>query len=315
MNDKISIVVPVFNTESHLTKCLTSILSQTHSNIEVLLINDGSTDKSGTICDEFANNDSRVKVFHKENGGVSSAKNIGLNHSTGDYVGFVDSDDWIASDMYEVLLSALKFSKADISVARYYKTNEDDDELSEVVNMHQINNPVSTKDMVLYPLMRDFYLGFCGYMCNKLFSARLFEQGKMCFREDIRYGEDVLLYTQIVLSNNCTGVYVDKPLYYYLQRNTAASKSRSVEFRKNILKVYKCVEQLLDENGYGEDSFWARGFYCYHVSVIAEIALETGVIDVFQEMQKQINAHFDDYRKTNLHFPNKLERMRKILEQ
>mgnify|MGYP003408173130 CR=1 FL=1 len=97
---KISIIVPVYNTERYLSKCIDSILSQSFTVFELLLINDGSKDNSGTICDQYAVNDSRVRVFHKENGGVSSARNLGLENARGEWVTFVDSGDWIARTMY-----------------------------------------------------------------------------------------------------------------------------------------------------------------------------------------------------------------------
>lgn len=98
---KISIIVPVYNTERYLSKCIDSILSQSFTDFELLLINDGSLDYSGAICDQYAANDSRVTVFHKENGGVSSARNLGLDNARGEWVTFVDSDDWIARTMYQ----------------------------------------------------------------------------------------------------------------------------------------------------------------------------------------------------------------------
>lgn len=112
---EISIIVPVYKVEPYLRKCLDSILAQTFTNFEVILVDDGSPDNSGKICDEYAIKDSRVRVIHKENGGLSSARNAGIDIAQGKYLGFVDSDDYIAEDMYEVLYENLKFYDADIS--------------------------------------------------------------------------------------------------------------------------------------------------------------------------------------------------------
>lgn len=114
--DKISIIVPIYNVELYLRRCLDSILNQTYSNLEIILVDDGSTDKSGKICDEYAKNDSRIKVIHKNNGGLSDARNEGLKIARGKYVGFVDSDDWIELDMYECLYDMLQKFDADISI-------------------------------------------------------------------------------------------------------------------------------------------------------------------------------------------------------
>jgi glycosyltransferase involved in cell wall biosynthesis len=116
----ISIIIPVYNVEKFLRKCLTSVIEQTFSDIEILLIDDGSTDKSGIICDEYAKIDKRIKVFHKKNGGLSSARNFGIDNATGDYLGFVDSDDYIERDMYETLLNLIEDNNADMSMCALY---------------------------------------------------------------------------------------------------------------------------------------------------------------------------------------------------
>ncbi len=112
----ISVIIPVYNVEKYLERCLKSVLRQTYSNLEILLIDDGSTDCSGEICDIYQKKDVRIKVYHKKNGGLSSARNLGLILCKGDYVGFVDSDDWIHSEMYETLLKLIQKGNYDISV-------------------------------------------------------------------------------------------------------------------------------------------------------------------------------------------------------
>ena len=113
---KISVIVPVYNVEKYLRKCIESILNQTFREFELILVDDGSTDSSGKICDEYALKDSRIKVIHKENGGASSARNAGLDVAKGEYIGFVDSDDWIEMDMYGELYRLIKENNTDISV-------------------------------------------------------------------------------------------------------------------------------------------------------------------------------------------------------
>lgn len=115
----ISIICPIYNAEAELPRCVDSVLAQTHRNIELVLVNDGSTDRSGEICDEYAAKDNRVRAIHKENGGASAARNAGLDAAHGDYIGFVDSDDWINSDMYERLLRAIAESGAQVAVCGY----------------------------------------------------------------------------------------------------------------------------------------------------------------------------------------------------
>ena len=114
-NETISVIVPVYKVEPYLRECVDSIINQTYQNLEIILVDDGSPDNCGAICDEYAAKDSRVRVIHKENGGVSSARNAGIEAATGSYIGFVDSDDWIEPDMYENLLESLQRENAEIA--------------------------------------------------------------------------------------------------------------------------------------------------------------------------------------------------------
>ena len=113
---RFSIIIPVYNVQEYLQSCIDSVLANDTSDCEIILVDDGSPDNCGVMCDQYASEDSRIKVFHKENGGQSSARNLGLDNMTGDYVGFVDSDDWIEPNMYERLYELMCISGAQISV-------------------------------------------------------------------------------------------------------------------------------------------------------------------------------------------------------
>ena len=115
MKERISVVVPVYNVEQYLEKCVNSIINQTYKNLEIILVDDGATDKSGKLCDELAKLDNRIMVYHKKNGGLSDARNYGVERATGDYIGFVDSDDYIDAEMYEKLYEALKKENVDVA--------------------------------------------------------------------------------------------------------------------------------------------------------------------------------------------------------
>lgn len=312
--NKISVIIPVYNVEPYIRKCLGSVISQTYKNLEILIIDDGSSDNSGKICDDYAEKDNRIRVFHKSNGGVSSAKNTGLENMTGQYVGFVDSDDWIEPDMYEALHKAIIDYNVCIGVTSYFKDAGAESE--PMMNNKPIpRGVIETVDMALYPLKRDHYMGFCGYMCNKLFRADIFKNADLRFDENIKYGEDVLLYTKYVLSGKCGGIYIDKPMYHYYQRSGAASKSTSPGVKLDILTAYNQIEQLLIDNGYSDMSFWARGFYCYHAGVIARIAAENNDMKILRLMKEEIKKRLDDYIRTNEEFPEKHEKMLNLLKE
>ena len=120
-NSLISVIVPIYKSEKYLEKCIESIIGQTYKNIEIILVDDGSEDRCGEICDAYSLKDNRIKVIHKKNGGISDARNAGLDIATGEYIGFVDSDDYIANDMLETLLGLSKQYMADISCVSYYE--------------------------------------------------------------------------------------------------------------------------------------------------------------------------------------------------
>jgi glycosyltransferase involved in cell wall biosynthesis len=313
MKDKISVIIPIYNVEPYLRKCLDSVIKQTFTNLEILLINDGSPDNCGNICDEYAIKDKRIRVFHKKNGGLSSALNVGLENFTGDYLGFVDPDDWVEPDMFEVLYTAIKEFDVQVSVCGYFKTTTD--RSLPVSNKKQIPQAIiKTKELLLYPLQRDDYMGFCGYVCNKLYLAKTVRESGIRFANEIKYGMDSIFYMTLVLEQNCQGIYTDRPLYRYLQRETAISKSESYDIKFDILEVYRRIEMLLNENGYSDISYWARGFYCYHAGVIAEIAYKNGDGKTLRLMQDEIRKYLRDYEKTNLDYPHKCRRMPGLLD-
>ena len=148
MNPIISIIVPVYNVEEYLQRCIDSILNQSFKNFELILVNDGSTDNSLKICKEYLLNDPRVKIINKENGGLSSARNAGINIAKGRYIGFVDSDDWINKEMYKILYELCEKNNSDIAECRYTVTTGNEMNLDNSSNLITIlNNEEAIKSL------------------------------------------------------------------------------------------------------------------------------------------------------------------------
>lgn len=225
MNELISIIVPVYNVEQFLARCIDSIRAQTYRNIEILLIDDGSTDNSGRVCDEYAKQDGRIKVYHKPNGGVSSARNYGLDRATGKYIGFVDSDDFIAPDMYEYLIQLIKDTNAEIAacgIADYYS---DDKIVSSDGSLFRVANTIETARMLLEsetPM----------YVVNKLFLRKAFDGIR--FRENKIY-EDAYIILDLAKAISLS-VITDQCKYFYRRRTSSLS---TLPFNK---KTYDIVE-------------------------------------------------------------------------
>ena len=212
----ISIIVPVWNVESFLPKCLNSLLGQTYENLEILLVDDGSTDSSGLICDAFARKDRRIKVIHQENAGVSAARNRALEVATGEYFGFVDPDDWCALDMFEYLYDGLKKYNADISACRYFRVVPDRQIYSNCDGVDQL----FSRDGIITNIVTQF--DFRVVFWNKLFCRRLFDGVR--FPEGVIF-EGLRAMPKILLKVNRV-VYRGYPKYYYYDNSESYINSR-----------------------------------------------------------------------------------------
>lgn len=247
---QISIIVPIFNAEKYLHKSLNSLKNQTYKDLEIILVNDGSTDNSGVICDEFSQKDDRFKVIHKENGGVSSARNAALKIVSGEYVGFVDPDDWVENSMFEDLLELATKHKADISMCGYIKEKPDKTiiELTkpkgtyEYTKIDAINNILNTKS-------------FRGFLWNKLFSTNLLKENKITFDEKVHFCEDMLFCCQ-AFSRSEKIVYNTSPLYHYIIHETNASKSQFSPKKLTALSaLIKIIDMLYEVKGVNLNKF------------------------------------------------------------
>lgn len=231
----VSIIVPVYNAEKHLNKCLDSIANQTYKHLEVIMVNDGSSDGSAKICDEFSEKDNRFIVIHQENEGVSSARNKGLEIAKGDYIGFVDSDDWIDTNMFDRLYGLINKHNADIAICGYAKRSEAGDILHKTTGEETvIMSEFQTLNKITEPN------GFGGYLCNKLFSKSVIN-GK--FDESIHFCEDLLFCVQALLKSNKV-VYDPSPLYHYIEGGISESQY-SIK-KVTALNAYEKIISLLE---------------------------------------------------------------------
>lgn len=206
---KISVIVPVYKTEGLLDRCVESIVGQTYKNLEIILVDDGSPDNCPAMCDEWAEKDSRIRVIHKENGGVSSARNAALDIATGDYIGFVDSDDWIEPEMYSSLIQKISESGKNIALCSYYAV--------EISGERYECRCVVDKEV----LDKDDYFRFIvlggdgGYIWNRLYDADILKEVR--FDEDIWYSEDLLFNFKTAQKSNGAAI-LDKIEYNYVQK-------------------------------------------------------------------------------------------------
>ena len=230
----ISVIVPVYNVEKYLERCVKSIVAQTYKDLEILLIDDGSTDKSGKMCDDFQQTDSRIKVFHKQNGGLSDARNYGIEHSAGEFISFVDSDDYIDEKMLETLHRLITENDADLAVCSAMDVFEGK-EVTQVKEIKEFN--LNKVESYKYMLRGDGIPS----ACNKLYKRQTV--GDVRFPVGKLY-EDGFFTPQILKKVEKTAV-TSKPMYYYFRR---ADSITTKPFRKgdlDVIEAYdKCVKQV-----------------------------------------------------------------------
>lgn len=218
MEDLISVIVPIYNVEKYLKKCVDSIINQTYSNLEIILVDDGSPDNCALIVDEYAKKDKRIKVIHKENGGLSSARNAGLEIATGKYVGFVDSDDTISNEQYEVLYKLIKKYNTKVAFARLQKFGED--EKGNIYTYPSNNEKTTDKVITIEDAIGEILLNeeVGHYVHNKLYARELFDGIEFPLG---RTFEDVAILYK-VLDKVDKIAYTNQKLYYYLFKRKGA---------------------------------------------------------------------------------------------
>lgn len=283
-NDKASVIVPVYNTEKFLYKCIDSIVNQSHKNIEIILVNDGSTDNSLSICKEFANKDNRIILINKGNEGASSARNVGLELSTGNYIGFVDSDDYISGNMYEVLISTIIKHNADIVECGYYRVAENNNIIKKTLNNEVISNN--------YKCNYDYIRNVNSYHmnCNKLYKREIIKNSRF---SDFKYDEDFLF--NLHAYNACNKkVNIDECLYFYVNNPKSAMNK---PFSKENFDRIKAVETAIDF--YKQKSVELSRFVIYYLLHIIRTSYErltvSDIIDKKEYEKYLIDLYFEHY--------------------
>lgn len=234
MNPEISIIVPVYNVEKYLKRCIDSILNQSFTDFELILVDDGSTDNSGKIIDEYALKDKRIKVIHKENGGQGSARNRGLDIAKGNYIGFVDSDDWIHKDMYKILYENIIKYNMDISQIDHKPTS------SYINDEDIINEKVHIVDNILeeFGNCTSFELLPYIFVWNKLYKADIWSNFR--FPEN-KFAEDLRVIYKIYDKSNKM-IKIDRKLYYYFMSDNSSTRGK---FNIKKLEDIEAWEEML----------------------------------------------------------------------
>lgn len=236
----VSIIVPVYNTENYLCRCIDSILSQTYENIEVILIDDGSRDSSPSICDSYADHDSRIRVFHLENGGVSAARNYGMSVMRGDYFIFLDSDDWLESNTVSSALELIERAETDIGVYNFIFEQSNGPQILQIPDgKFTVYELFKDKDTVLITN------SFIASPCNKIYRTSIVRENNINFKIGVKFAED-FIFNLTYLQYSETLAVANRPYYHYdCTREGSAIKRMYEDFDIFIFGLRQALQDLV----------------------------------------------------------------------
>ena len=276
MKEKISVIIPIYNVEDYLEQCVESILNQTYTNLEIILVNDGSTDSSGEICDRYKNIDKRIKVIHKVNGGLSDARNCGLENSTGEYIAFFDSDDWADEKFYDTLYTNIKKYNGDIAVCNYKKYYSKKD-----IELHNSNEVICYSNIEALNQLYDKYSVQMIIACNKLYKRKVI--GGIRFPVGKIHEDEYLI--PMIIYNAYKIIYINNELFYYRQRDNSIMNKKFNIKRLDYLYALENRNRFFKDNNL--DKLHNNGAEKYIYSII----------NIFFEVKKSNIKNKDEIKK------------------
>lgn len=292
MSELITIIVPVYNVEDYLPRCIESLILQKYSNIEILLINDGSLDNSLEICRKYAEKDIRIKVFDKVNGGVSSARNVGLENASGKYVMFVDSDDYVSKDYCQNLYNIISYSDLDVVCTSHYNVNGD----YKKVNSNTVNLKLTS-----YEALKRFFLGngINCYLFSKIFKYETIKG--LQFDESLESAEDVLFIYQTLKNINFASMDGTVADYFYIIREGSLTNKRLTSSRiDSSIRVAEYITRDCNSNK-----------KLKMLSEINEISLKGEVLE-WISLNSELRIEFEEYYNIILREVRKFKLFHKV---
>lgn len=258
---KVSIIVPVYNTSAYLKRCMDALVGQTLKDIEIIAVDDGSTDDSPAILEAYEQKDSRVRVFHKLNGGQATARNMGIRKSRGEYIGFADSDDYVDTDMFRQMYELAVEKKCDMVECRYHYLQECGDSTKELKTRGRIREYQNQKDMLIDPQVSPW---------NKLYRREILIQNDIDFPEGLIY-EDTAFYIKTIPYVKKTA-YLDRALVYYFLRGNStmnANKSRRVG---DIFPVLHNILDFYETKGFYKEYTTELEYFCVKIALCSSLS-------------------------------------------
>lgn len=282
---KVSIIVPVYNVENYLAKCLDSLIVQSLDDIEILVVNDGSKDRSEEIIQQYAQKyPEKIKAFSKKNGGLSDARNFGIAHASGDYIGFVDSDDYVTNTMFEEMFSLAEKHQAKIVVCNIQKVDENGKIIQKLTQLPNMPEHISLENN--FSVFSDISY----FACNKLFKKELFDQKR--FKKGVHF-EDIQLIPQLLLE--CDTIAQTQNYHYqYFERTDSITKTHT-EKGLDMLKAIQDVEEAFEKSKYAQKKEALKNFQIFEgvYSFLAYLAFVKKE-EMFYQMSDQLSVFMSE---------------------
>ena len=267
MNYKVSVIVPVYNTENYINICIQSLLDQTLDSLEIILLDDGSSDQSGLICDQYALKHKNICVYHLENGGPSRARNIGIKKANGKYIGFVDSDDYVEKNMFFLLYEEAERKKSDIVMCSYAIDNGKSVYEIKMDYKSEYNGHAEIVDGLCSAYSTRYHNGLYS-VCNKLFNYNFLKENRICFNEELIRSEDAWFVFESLKVADKVG-FLNKSLYKYRQVASSTMHTiqadryeRSKRFRQKLEQEDKKLGISIDYNEFYYEFLYEAFVYC-----------------------------------------------------
>ena len=306
MNDSeyylVSVIVPVYNSINWLRRCVDSLIKQELTSIEILLIDDGSTDGSSELCDNYADKYKNIYVMHKENGGVTSARILGLERAHGDYIGFVDADDWVEPGMYSVMYHHAKEYRADVVICRVF----DGESSKKSVRTTRINSNTKSGCYGIRGLREKIFpfllqeqghseqFGITPFLCDKLFKREILLKNVKYVNPHVHWGEDQLLTYPAILSSDC--IYIEPNYFYHYAENL---DSATHKYRKGFLESAQSFFVSLDRIVEGKKKIYDLSRQVHTTKIMTCIQVvnneinypEEGILHLYKRIKSIIDSH------------------------
>lgn len=296
MKDTISVIIPIYKVEKYLERCIQSVINQTYTNLQIILVDDGSPDSCGKICDDYAKKDSRIEVIHKTNGGISDARNVGINKAKGKYIAFLDPDDYIVKDMYETLYKNLIKYKADISICKYQYIQEE-----KQLNFNNDSNNIFIMDKM--QAMKELLINktITNHLWNKLYKKDFFNDIK--FPNGKKYEDIYVMY--LLFEKSSKIVYQDTTKYIYINREQSILHNKNPNMIQDYINcinnrykyLFNKYEELEKELNYN----LLFSILNYHVMAIGGKLKEFYNSEVMENEYKKLKNIKKDVKKSKMY--------------